>query len=333
MDPVPDTAQRMTVTAVTFLKSLRPDQRKKATYPLNHDERLNWDYRPKQRKGLPLKAMDSSQKQRALALLASGLSIPGNIIVLNIMSLEKILGRIEGANGHYDRDSELYFVTIFGEPLPNTTWGWRFEGHHLSVNHLISADHRIAITPNFFGANPARIPEGPLKDFRTLVPEEDGARRLLICLDRTQKQAAVIEKVAPPDIITTWSRRIRLDSPVGLASSGMDEAQQRLMLELLGVYVGRMPPDLADLRMNAIEKEGTRYIHFAWAGSQEPYKPHYYRLQGPSFIMEYDNSQNNANHIHSVWRDAKRDWGDDLLKAHYEQSHSPAFLMKNLFYL
>jgi len=317
-----ETIRRIAETADAFLRSLGPDQRPKAVFPADDAERFNWDYRPRQRAGLSLKEMDSSQQRRALALLASALSERANVTALNIMSLEHILGKMEGSSGRIRRDPDLYFVTFFGEPFRDTRWGWRFEGHHLSVNFLVADNCCMAVTPNFFGANPARVPQGPLQGFRTLPQEEEAARDLLAGLNERQKESTIIAAEAPADIITTWTPRLRLDDPVGIAFSGMNAAQQQLLLKLVQVYVRRLPLGLADGYLNAIEKEGTGHIHFAWAGSLEPGRPHYYRLHGPSFLVEYDNTQNNANHIHSVWRDVKRDWGDNLLQSHYRRSHS-----------
>jgi len=321
-DLAAETIHHIAETAGAFLRSLGDNQRRKAVFPVDDTERFNWDYRPRKRAGLPLKEMDNSQQRRALALLACALSLNANITALNIMSLEHVLGEMEGPASQFKRDPDLYFITFFGEPFRESRWGWRFEGHHLSVNLFLIEGRGIAVTPNFFGANPARVPQGPLNGFRTLPQEEDAARNLLAGLSERQKKNTVIAAEAPEDIITAWKPRFRLDDPVGIACSKMNADQQQLLLKLVRVYVQRLRPELADRCLNTIEKEGTGYIHFAWAGSQAPGGPHYYRLHGPSFLAEYDNTQNNANHIHSVWRDLKRDWGDDLLQSHYRDSHS-----------
>ncbi len=323
----PETAQQMVMAATAFLGSLEPDQRLKTILSVSADERYNWDYRPVPRAGLPLAEMDSSQQRRALALLACGLSQRGNITALNIMSLEKILAGLEGSFDQQIRDPDGYFVTIFGAPSSEVAWGWRIEGHHLSVNFLIVGSSRIACSPNFFGANPARVPEGSLLGFRTLPDEEDMARQLLVSLNASQDALAMISETSPPDIITRWDphlreSRIRLDDPLGITFSTLNAHQQQILLKLIGVYLGRMAPRLADNQMVEIDREGLDSIHFAWAGSKQPGGPHYYRLHGPGFLAEYDNTQNNANHIHSVWRDLRRDWGQDLLGEHYTKSHS-----------
>jgi hypothetical protein len=316
-----DTAQKMIEATGLFLDSLTPEQRAKALFRVDSNERMNWDYRPHERAGLSLKEMDSSQQKLAYALLASGLSYHGNSKALRIMSLEKILRELEGPSSRFIRDPDLYYVTIFGTPSNELPWAWRIEGHHLSINFLIVHGKEIAVTPNFFGANPARVPHGPLSDLRILAMEEDLARHLLLSLDKGQSAQAIISTEAPVDIITENEIRVKMDGPAGLAVSQMNENQEKLLLKLVREYISRMPEDLADKRMNEIEKEGKRYIHFAWAGFKEQGKPHYYRLHGPSFFVEYDNTQNNANHIHTVWRDIKNDWGEDLLKRHYQKSH------------
>ena len=315
------TAQRMIETTGLFLDSLTPEQRAKALFPVDSSERTNWDYRPHERAGLSLKEMDSSQQKLAYALLSSGLSYHGNVKALQIMSLEKILREMEGPSSRFIRDPDLYYVTIFGTPSNELPWACRIEGHHLSINFLIVHGKEIAVTPNFFGANPARVPHGPLSDLRILAMEEDLARHLLLSLDDTQRVRAIINTEVPADIITDNEIRVKMDGPVGLAVLQMNENQEKILLTLLREYISRVPEDLAERRMNDIDKEGRRYIHFAWAGFKEPGKPHYYRLHGPSFFVEYDNTQNNANHIHTVWRDIKNDWGEDLLKRQYKKSH------------
>jgi hypothetical protein len=316
-----DTAKRMIEAAGLFLDSLAPEQRAKAFLRIDSGERMNWDYRPHERVGLPLKGMDSSQQKLAYALLASGLSYHGNIKALQIMSLENTLREQEGSSSRFDRDPELYYVTIFGTPSSTLPWAWRIEGHHLSINFVMMDGKEIAVTPNFFGTDPARVLQGPLLGLRILAAEEDLARHLLVSLDKVQAAQAMISTKAPADLITSNEIRVKMDGPVGLPVSGMREDQENLLMKLVTEYILRMPEDVADGRMNQIEKEGKKHIHFAWAGFKEPGKPHYYRLHGPSFFVEYDNTQNNANHIHTVWRDIQNDLGEDLLKKHYKKSH------------
>jgi Protein of unknown function (DUF3500) len=321
MDLASDTALRMAEAAQTFLASLRPDQRTKVLFPMDSPERLNWDYRPRRRQGLPVLEMDSSQQRLAFALLLSGLGRQGRAKAMNIMALETILGEMEGSGGRHRRDPDLYFLTVFGEPSDRMPWGWRFEGHHLSLNYLVTDGKHISPTPNFFGANPARVPEGRMAGLRVLAPEEDLARTLLKSLAPAQQSRVIIAPEAPPDIITGSEPRVKLDAPSGIPFSELTDVQQGFLTELVFEYVARTPEDVADMRMNRIEKEGEKHIHFAWAGGENPGEPHYYRLHGPSFLLEYDNTQNKANHIHTVWRDLHDEWGLDLLKTHYGDAH------------
>ena len=316
-----ETAGRMAEAGTTFLGSLTAEQQVRVLFALEDEERLNWHYIPRERRGLSLKEMDGSQRKFAHALLSSGLSRRGYAKALDIMSIESILAELEGPARRYPRDPDLYHVTLFGTPSDESPWGWRVEGHHLSANFLVVKGNRIAPTPNFFGANPALVPQGPLAELRVLAAEEDLARQLLASLEPKEQARAIIDPVAPADIITQAEPRVEVDGPSGLAAAEMTEVQRRLMTDLVVEYTSRMPRDVADTRMNQIEKDGKTHIHFAWAGSKKRGEGHYYRLHGPSFLIEYDNTQNNANHIHTVWRDLKDDWGEDLLRGHYEKSH------------
>jgi hypothetical protein len=318
------TAARMAEAASTFLASLTPDQRSRTVFGVEDDERLNWHYIPRERQGLPFKELDGSQQKLAHALLSSGLSRHGYAKAVSIMALESVLAQLEGTTRRFPRDPDLYHVTVFGIPSDTAPWGWRVEGHHVSVNMLVAGGARIAPTPSFFGANPARVPEGAsasgLVGYRVLAAEEDLARRVLAALEGDAHARALISGEAPSDITTKSEHRIRPDSPAGLPTAEMSSSGRDHLLALVQEYVRRMPEDVAGTRLNRIEKDGTGHIHFAWAGSETPGGPHYYRLQGPSFLVEYDNTQNNANHIHTVWRDFDGDWGDDLLAGHYERS-------------
>ena len=318
------TAARMAEAATTFLASLTPDQRTRTLFAVEDDERLNWHYIPRERQGLPFKEMDGSQQKLAHALLSSGLSRHGYAKAVSIMALESVLAQLEGTTRRFPRDPDLYHVTVFGAPSDSAPWGWRVEGHHVSVNMLVAGGQRIAPTPSFFGANPARVPEGAgapgLVGLRVLAAEEDLARRVLAALEGAAHDKALISGDAPADILSKSEHRVRPDTPAGLPAADMSSAGRDHLLALVQEYVRRMPEDIAGTRLNRIEKDGTGHIHFAWAGSETPGGPHYYRLQGPSFLVEYDNTQNNANHIHTVWRDFDGDWGDDLLAGHYERS-------------
>ena len=309
-------------TANTFLASLNPQQLKIAKLDFPSDERLKFKYTPGARTGLPLKAMEKHQRDLAYAMMAATLSQRGFIKATTIMSLEPILRQLEaGSGGQIDRDAELYYFSIFGEPAAKGTWGWKAEGHHVSVNVAIDGGKVIGSTPTFFGSNPAEVKEGPRKGLRILAREEDLARELLMALDAGQKKIAIIETKAPSEIVTAENREPKIGAPVGLAVTRMNPKQIEILTALLQEYAHRMSPDIAEATMNEVRKTGIDKLFFAWAGSEKRGDPHYYRVQGPTFVVEYDNTQNNANHIHSVWRDLQNDFGLDTLREHYRAAH------------
>jgi len=317
-----ETAKRMVEDAIQFQAALTHEQRAKACFPVSSDERMNWHYIPRLRKGLCFREMDGLQQRLALILISAGLSRDGWRKVVRIMGLEKILGKIEGHSARFQRDPELFYVSLFGDPAGDLPWGWRLEGHHVSLNFLVASGEKVACTPNFLGANPARVPRGySLEGLRILEQEEELARALVVSLGPEQRLRAIFSSEAPPDILTGADQRVEIEAPLGLAAMEFKERQREMLLDLIGEYVRRMPDDLADSRMNQIVKEGEKHIYFAWAGAAEAGHPHYYRIHGPSFLIEYDNTQNNANHIHSVWRDLRNDWGEDYLRVHLRRSH------------
>jgi hypothetical protein len=262
--------------------------------------------------------LSPAQLPLAYGLLASGLSHRGFTKAATIISLEQVLREIEQGKGPA-RDPELYYVTVFGEPGPERRWGWRFEGHHLSLNFTMDRGKVIAVTPSFLGANPAVVPSGPRQGLRTLGMEEDLGRQLARSLTADQRKEAVISATAPSDIITGADRQARRLTPSGVMASRLTAAQTELLSRLIEEYVRRYRPDVADRDLEKIREAGLDEVSFAWAGPVEPGKGHYYRVQGPTFLLEYDNTQDNANHIHTVWRDFENDFGRDLLREHYEQ--------------
>jgi hypothetical protein len=317
-----NTSSVMVETANRFLASLTPEQRAKATFPFDGEERQNWHFIPRVRKGLPLREMTPAQKHLATALLSAGLSQQGYIKAETIMSLEDVLRLIEHGAGP-ERDPEKYYFSIFGQPDDTGTWGYRVEGHHFSQNYTV-VNGRVAGAPSFFGANPAEVPEGPRKGLRTLAGEEDLGRALIQSLDAGQRKIAVVDSKAYPDILTMADRQAALKGqPSGLPASKMSAPQLELLHALLEEYVRNMPEQIAQAREEEIRKAG-KDIYFAWAGGIEKGEPHYYRVQAPEFLIEYDDTQDHANHIHSVWRDFNGDFGMDLLKQHYETSHHDA---------
>jgi hypothetical protein len=312
-------ASVMTDAAKAFLASLTPQERVQATFAFQSDERLNWHYIPKERKGLPLREMTSEQKQLAHALLAAGLSQQGYIKAVSIMSLDEVLKILEG-DKTLRRDPEGYFFTVFGEPSATGTWGYRVEGHHFSQNFTL-INGKVQGAPSFFGTNPAEIREGPRKGLRVLAREDDLGRQLVKSLTAHQKKTAVLSKDAPKEILTEATRKAALNGqPSGLDASKMTAAQRAILQDLLDEYCRNMTDQIDETREEQIKKAGAS-LYFAWAGGEEPGQGHYYRIQSPSFLVEMDDTQDNANHIHSVWRDFEGDFGLDLLKEHYQSSH------------
>ncbi len=313
------TASIMTQSAKAFLASLTAEQRAQATFPIEADERMNWHYIPKERKGLPFREMTSTQKQLAHALLAAGLSQRGYIKATTIMSLDEILRVMENGKGPR-RDPEGYFFTIFGEPSETGSWGWRVEGHHISQNFTVS-NGKVQDAPSFFGSNPAEVLDGPRKGLRALAREDDLGRELIQSLTAEQKKTAIVAQEAPKDILTEASRKAALQGqPSGLQASKMNAHQRELLQNLLDEYVSNVPEQVAQVREDQIKKAGAN-LYFAWAGGEQYRDLHYYRIQAPAFLVEFDDTQDQGNHIHSVWRDYEGDFGLDLLKEHYQSSH------------
>lgn len=318
----PDHAPReeMAAAAQRWLDSLAPAERARAVYPVDHDERENWHFVPRARHGVPLKDMTDPQRALARELVASGLSERGVLTTDAIIALEEVLREMEGSAR---RDRGLYYFTVFGAPEPQGTWGWRLEGHHLSVNFLVVAGTRVSATPMFFGANPAEVRiTHEQKGRRALAAEEDLGRALVKSLDEAQLRRALIADRAPADIVTGSDRQATLAAPTGLPYAQMTAVQQARLRELVEVYAGRLRPELARAELRKIADRGWDGVHFAWAGSVEAGAGHYYRIHGPGFVIEYDNVQNGANHIHTTWRDFTGDFGRDLLREHHLESHS-----------
>lgn len=311
----------METAAKNFLNSLTPEQRAQATYKFEDDQRFDWHFIPKPRKGLPFREMNNYQSKLAHALLAAGLSSHGYIKAVSIMSLEDVLKNLEkGRSSAPNRDPDGYFFTIFGEPSANGAWGYRVEGHHVSQNYTVVAG-KVIDSPSFFGSNPAEVKEGPRKGIRVLEAEEELGRELVKSLDDGQKKVAIVDQTAYKDIFTMASRKAAIEGqPSGLLASKMNAKQFEKLTALLEEYASNVPEQLAQARMEQVKKAG-KNMHFAWAGGMERGDGHYYRIQAPTFLIEYDCTQDHANHIHSVWRDYTGDFGLDLLKQHYQTSH------------
>ncbi len=303
--------------ASAFLRTLGAAEKELATYPLDHEERFNWHFVPRERNGLPLKAMTLEQRAAAHALLRATMSDQGYLKVNAVVELERVLGIIEGRPER--RDPEQYFVTIYGDPSGPEPWAWRFEGHHLSLS-FTSATGELTVTgPAFFGANPATVPSGQKAGWRVLGEEEATARTVLAMLTPDQRRTAVLTAEAPRDIITGNERQVTL-AYEGLQASRMTAEQRRALSEVVWAYVGNMEDQAGKNWMERLAGLQGEQIYFAWAGSDVPGEGHYYRVHTPLFLIEYDNTQGNANHVHSVWRDLENDFGGDLLRRHYQES-------------
>ena len=305
--------------ANNFLAALTPEQQAKTVFELKSDERVNWHFVPKERNGLTFADMTPAQRHLAHALLATTLSHRGYFKAATIMSLEQVLKEIEKTGPR--RDAEMYYFSLFGTPGKDV-WGWRAEGHHLSLNFLVRGDTVLA-TPSFMGSNPAEVLAGPRQGLRVLAKEEDLGRELVKTLDDEQRKLAVIAETAPRDILTSNSRKAKRLEPAGLAVAQMNERQRGLLRALVDEYVARNRAEVAKADWARINQAGWEKVSFAWAGGFERGQGHYYRVQGPTFLLEFDNTQNNANHIHAVWRDFENDFGEDLLRKHYAQTPHP----------
>ncbi|MGV3774237.1 MAG: DUF3500 domain-containing protein [Verrucomicrobiales bacterium] len=316
-----DLVEEMSEAANAFLNTLNEEQKKKAVFELKDDERLNWHFVPKKRNGLAFKEMSPEQRTMGHALLSSSMSHRGYFKANTIISLEQILRDMEKRSGP-TRDPEQYFFSIFGKPEPKGTWGWRFEGHHLSLNFAIADGKLIAATPSFMGTNPGEVREGPRKGLRVLAHEEELARKLVKSFNADQKKVAIYSSDAPADIITGADRKARPLDPKGISLSKLTGEQKELFWAITREYIGRARGEFAEKELAEIKKGGEDQLFFAWAGSLEPKAGHYYRIQGPTFLLEYDNTQNNANHVHAVWRDLTKDFGGDVLRDHYDKDHA-----------
>ncbi|MBX7256227.1 MAG: DUF3500 domain-containing protein [Candidatus Hydrogenedentes bacterium] len=301
----------------SFLDSLDKTQRETAVLPFDNDERLNWHYFPKARKGIMLKQLNPDQKEKALAVLSTGLSQEGYATVETIRDMENVLREI--SPNDTTRDPLQYYVTYFGEPGSDKNWGLRYEGHHLSLHWTIVDGHIVATLPQFLGSNPGEVLAGSRKGTRALGQEEDLARNLVKSLSPEQRKAGVVSDTAPADILTGAEREAAIQEDTGIAYTDLNEEQRGILISLLQLYASVMRREQAEERLVKVRASGLDGIKFAWMGGLEKGEKHYYRIQGPTFLIEYDNTQNNANHVHTVWRDFKGDFGMDMLKEHYAE--------------
>lgn len=369
MDATAELADRMAAAAARLLDAV-PDapRRGELAWPFpSDDERRSWFYTPTDHGGLPLGAMTAPEQRLAYQLMATGLSFAGYVTASTIIGLENVLDHIEGFAVNWGRargrDPLLYYVRLFGEPVPGGTWAWRVGGHHVSLNVTIVEGRVAATTPLFLGADPASAPLLGPHPLRPLAGVEDLARELVRSLDDGQRHRAIVSSRAPTDLILvnraalaegdgpvplpdiwrgvlptelrdtaeriqrsadeaaaltaadlaalSWSRR-----PKGLAAADMDRGQREMLDVLLGRYVDRLPEALAEAERAKFAGDALADVHLLWAGGVEPGQPHYYRLHGPTLLAEYDNTARDANHVHTVWRDPRGDFGEDALARH-----------------
>jgi Protein of unknown function (DUF3500) len=311
----PSSTALMKSAAEGFLASLDDAKRAKAAFPIHADDRENFRYTPRERSGLPLKEMDESQRKAAMKLLESALSDKGRLKAMQVITLEGVLAEIEKRPEY--RDAGRYYVSIFGKPGDAAGWGWKFEGHHLSLNYAIRGAE-VSVTPSFMGANPAEVREGVHKGLRPFGAEEDLARALALVLMEGGKSGVRFSDKAPTEILTGENRNATALEPVGITAEEMSAAQKKALFELVSEYTGRHRKDLAEADMKKITAAGIGRIRFGWAGGLKRGEAFYYRVQGPTFLMECANTQNDANHIHLTWRDFEGDYGRDLMKQHYQ---------------
>ena len=314
----PQAVGQMSDAARAFVSSLNAEQKAKATFEYMDGERVFWYYPPMNRHGLALRDMEPAQRELAMAVMASGLTSESYELAKLIIEHEEVLGPLEKERGivSFRRDVELYYFTIFGEPGGKDPWGWRVEGHHISIHFSIMDDKVISTTPFFFGVNPAEVRKGPKNGLRILGGREDLAFDLMNSLDEKQVEESIICETAPADIVTFNASKASLMTYEGLPASKMNGAQKELLMALVSEYVNQVRSDLAGQKLADLEKTGLDHLHFAWAGPVSKDEPHYYRIHGGDFVVEFDNRQDGANHIHSVWRDVENDFAADVLRDH-----------------
>ena len=321
----PQAAGEMRAAALALLSSLDAGQKAAISYSYYDGERIFWYYPPLNRHGLSLRDMTPEQRPLAYALMATGLTEESNRQAQLIIEHEAVLGPLEKERGRvtWERDPLLYSWTIFGDPGNDSApWGWRVEGHHVSLHYSIWGDRVLSVTPFFFGANPAEVPPGRNKaGLRILGARQDIALELMDSLDAGQQSRATIYDEAPADIITFNASRASLPKEEGLPASAMSGVQREMLMALATEYVSRIRTDLAEEKLTALRQGGLERIHLAWGGPVDRSQPHYYRLHGGDFVVEYDNRQNGANHIHSVLRDVGNDFASDVMRDHLLMYH------------
>jgi hypothetical protein len=319
-----------------FVATLSPSERARAVMPVASERRTKWHFLPgwiydRSGSGVRLGDLTDSQRTAVHRLLQVALSDRGYAKATAIVRLDDLLRELslesidrDGPQPGFGRKeaegvgSEHYWMTVFRDDRHQSAWGWRLEGHHLSLNFTAAAGLVIG-TPTFMGSDPAHVPSGRYAGWRALVAEEDLGRRLIQSLTPSQNQRAFLSAETPMDVIVGPRGAGRLDSLQGIAAASLDSEQQRLLHRIVETYVGNVRDDVARTELQAMERAGFGRVHVAWAGSLESGKPLYYRVHGPTLVIEFDNPDNNSNHIHSVWH-GRDDFGVDLLARHYRES-------------
>jgi hypothetical protein len=309
--------EEMSKAASVFLASLSETQAKAAQFDFKNVERQNWHFVPMDREGVRFDSLKPHQQHLAFGLLGSGLTQKGLMTATQIMTLEEIL-RSRGGDPEV-RNTEKYSIAIFGDPSGETPWGWRFEGHHLSLNFTLLGDTVVGL-PAFFGTNPAELKKGPLKGLRPLGEIEDAGRAFAVELVKAGHQPVFSEK-APKEILTAQDSEAKEQEVQGVTSDKLDGEQMRHLLSLIDLVASMQREEVTNDSLRRIHTTQRKKLHFAWGGSLERNGPHYFRIQGVDFIIEYANTQNDANHAHLVWRDLKNDFARDSLKKHYAHDH------------
>jgi Protein of unknown function (DUF3500) len=316
----PHVATEMARAARAWLAQLDERQRRSAQLEWSSRQREAWHYVPRSRPGAAFRDMAVPQSAAAWDLLATLLSARGIEQVRGLLRLEGILGELTGSPGF--RDPGNYALVVFGNPAGTGPWCWRLEGHHLSLTTVVAPEHGIAVTPVFYGANPATVPKRHAHaGFRLLGAEEDAAFGLVRSLEGVTRDAAVIGDRSLGDIVAGPGREASLQRYEGISVARLNEAQQSGVMRILELYAGTMRREVATAAIGKVREAGLDKLHFAWAGSPAPGRPHYFRVHGPAALIEYDNTQDGANHVHSVWIDPASLFGRDLLKAHYQGAH------------
>ena len=313
-----DAASGMRLACLDFLESLDEEDLSKVRFDYADGERLFWYYPPLNRHGLSLALMSGEQKILAIKIVQSALSEKSYAQACAIIDNETLLGEIEKSSNNisWKRDPGRYFFTIFGNPKGNKPWGWRVEGHHLSLHFSIWENKVISVTPFFFGSNPAEIKHGSKRGSRILARREDLAFQIMNSLSKSQQAKAIIYDKAPYDILTSNSSKAIIPAEEGISGGKLDVEQQEILRELVKTYVNQVDITVSQNKLESILSRGFNHIFLAWAGPVSREEGHYYRIHGGNFLVEFDNCQNDANHIHSVWRDLENDFAEDVLKKH-----------------